>query len=224
MSIMLVVLIVIAVVVYKKTSEKMQDQEQGQQTEETGIEFPYLLDEGKVEVTSMFQYSGMNPDCNNEMQDNIVALSFTNTSSEYLKSIILKAVLKDETSVIFEAFDIPAGKSVMVFSKENIAWNTKNKCMELTAECEFETEVSTIENKIIVETEETNVIIENNSEEELNNLIVYCHCLLEEDYYGGLSYSYPIEKISVGEKITIDASDCYMGEATVVRVEQNKQN
>ena len=35
----------------------------GAQPAESGIELPYALEDGQLEVTSVFQYTGDNPDC-----------------------------------------------------------------------------------------------------------------------------------------------------------------
>lgn len=77
-----------------------------------------------------------------------------------------------------------------------------------------------MEDEVEVKVKETEVILTNKSGEELKNLNVSCHCLFEEAYFGGLTYTYPVESIPAGESTTVQAEECYMGEAEVVRIGQ----
>ena len=47
------------------------------------VSFPYELEEGKIEILSLFQASVENPDCNNELGENTAALEIANKSEEY---------------------------------------------------------------------------------------------------------------------------------------------
>lgn len=183
--------------------------------------FPYELEEGKLEVTSLFQYSGSNPDCGDEEGENIASLSVTNKSDEQLVSAELTAVLLDGTEIIFEIKDVPAGKSVMVFSRDNISYEMSNACESISCTAEFSGESAIMEDQIAIQVDETTVTLTNLTEQNLTDLTVCCHCLLDEDYFGGLTYSYPVESIAAGESITLQAEECYLGEAAVVRIQQS---
>ena len=56
----------------------------------------------------------------------------------------------------------------------------------------------------------------------LSNLLLHCHCLIDGSYFGGLTYTYPVESIPAGQSIAVEAEDCYLGEAAVVRVSQDR--
>ena len=109
----------------------------------------------------------------------------------------------------------------MVFSFENISYEMSNKCKLITCTAEFAEGSANMEDKISIEVQETTVTLTNLTDEELTNLNVYCHCLLDDAYFGGLTYSYPVEVIEAGGSITLQAEECYLGEAAVVRIQEN---
>lgn len=239
-AVLLIVVLVVGVVILtgRKTGEKQMGEEEsapgsameGAAQEQQDIEkekktadiFPYQLEEGKLEVTSLFQFSGSNPDSGGEEGENIASVSLVNCSDEHLKSALITVVLTDGREVHFKVEDLPAGKSVMAFSAENEKYDLSTACEAIACTAEFETSDVVMEEKLSVDVEETAVTLTNHSAEDLENLTVYCHCLLEEEYFGGLTYSYSVEKLPAGENVAFDALDCYLGEAAVVRIEQGK--
>ena len=44
------------------------------------------------------------------------------------------------------------------------------------------------------------------------------HCVLDGAYFGGKSYQKNVEVLGAGESITLDALECYLGEAAVVKI------
>ena len=44
---------------------------------------------------------------------------------------------------------------------------------------------------------------------------------VDDAYFGGLTYTYPVENIPAGESVTLQAEECYLGEAAVVRISRN---
>lgn len=199
------------------TSEAAQPEE----TEPPSLPFPYQLEGGKLEVSSLFQFSGFNPDCDLEEGENIASLSFTNTSGEYLSSAVFTVVLRDGTELHFEAYDVPAGASVMAFSRDNAVYDTSVPCDDITCEAKFEPDAPLMADAVSVSVEETAVTLTNLTGGSLTNLVVSCHTLFEGSYFGGLTYSYPVETLDAGSSITLQAEDCYLGEAAVVRIVQN---
>ena len=184
--------------------------------------FPCELEDGKLKVTSFFQFTGSNPDCNGEEGENIASINLVNQSEKHLALARLTAVLSDGTEIHFEVSDIPAGKSVMTFSTENTDYELSNPCKEIICTmAEFENDSVVMEDKVSVTVQETEVVLTNTSEKELSDLTVYCHCLLDTDYFGGLTYQYPVDTIPAGESVTLQAADCYLGEAAVVRISDN---
>lgn len=190
------------------------------QDESTALQFPYQLEDGKLEVTSLFQFTGFNPDCNGEEGEDIASLSFTNTSEEYLTSAAFTAVLADGTQFHFEATDVPAGASVLAFATDNAAYDAATVCESITCDAVFEDTAPLMEEAISISVEETTVTLTNLTGENLTNLVIHCHTLFDGDYFGGLTYSYPVELVEAGSSVTLQAEDCYLGEAAVVQITQ----
>lgn len=203
----------------KEDTQGQQESESGQQVPDI---FPYMLEGGKLEITSFFQFSGTNPDAQDVDGENIAAITLRNHSGEQLKCAQITAALTDGREVQFEIKDLPAGKSAMVFSTENESYELSTACESISCTAEFETADVLMSDRCSFRVEETVVTVTNNSAEDMENLTVYCHCILDEECFGGLTYSYPVERIPAGESVTFDASECYLGTAEVVRVEQGE--
>lgn len=185
------------------------------------VSFPCQLAENSLSVTSLFQYSGDNPDCGGQAGEEIASLAVTNQSEKHLASAKLTMKLADGTKRVFQLTDIPAGQTVWVFAQDNGSFASSNTCKELKCEASFAEEQPLLAEQVAVETEGTSVTLTNLTDEDLAGLTVYCHCLFDGTYFGGLTYAYPVDGIPAGESVTIQAEECYLGEAAVVRVTRN---
>ena len=185
------------------------------------VSFPCQLAENSLSVTSLFQYSGDNPDCGGQAGEEIASLAVTNQSEKYLASAKLTAKLADGTKRVFQLADIPAGQTVWVFAQDNGSFTSSNTCKELKCEASFAEEPPFLADQVAVEAEGISVTLTNLTDEDLAGLTVYCHCLFDGTYFGGLTYAYPVDGIPAGESVTIQAEECYLGEAAVVRVTRN---
>ena len=96
--------------------------------ETTELEFPYIIDEGKLEVNSLFQFQGINPDSGNQEGTDIAAVVVKNISDLYLTSANICMEMSDGTKLEFLITELPAGKQIMAFS-------TENKILAEDAEC-----------------------------------------------------------------------------------------
>lgn len=196
------------------TGEQQVEQENSQ------IEFPYELQDGKLIVNSLFQSSIDNPDCNNEMGEDIASLEITNQSDEFCASAEITITMSDGTEISFTATDIPAGKKIWVFASDNKRVDLNDSCEKIESSAKFK-EVSMLEEQLSVSVDDTSITIQNLTENEITNLSVCCHCLFDDVYFGGLTYIYPLTVISAGGSVTIEADDCYMGVAEVVCIIPN---
>lgn len=194
------------------------DGSQGGEPENTGLAFPYVLEEGGVTVTSLFQSTIFNPDCGDAEGENIASLGFTNTTERHLARCEFTAVLTDGTQYHFLAEDIPAGQSASVFETDNAALDAAVPCESISCTAEFEAAAPVMADQIQVSVQGTQVTLTNIGGEDLPNLVVTCHCLLDGAVFGGTTYSYPMEALPAGETVTLSAEDCYLGEAAVVRI------
>lgn len=188
-------------------------------TEKDGVEFPYELENGKLLVNSLFQASIENPDCDNEIGEDIASLEIENQSEEFCTAVNVQVTMQDGSELSFSATNIPAGKKVWVFSTDNQSIAQENICEKIECTAEFG-ENSMMEDQVQYSVEDTTITIQNITDSEITDLSVYCHCLFEEAYFGGVSYCYSVEKLPAGGSVTMDADDCYMGTAEVVLIKK----
>lgn len=186
--------------------------------QEKGLAFPYELEDGMLSIDSVFQFTGFNPDNGNSEGENIAALTVVNQSEQHLASAQFTVKLADGAQLAFEITDLPAGQKAMIFEKENQVYELDDVCEEITDTAEFEDSSPVMADRLSAEVQETAVTLTNNSEEDLTDLLLHCHCVIDDAYFGGLTYTYPIESIPAGQSASVDAVDCYLGQAAVVRV------
>ena len=222
-AVILIAAIAIAAAAYTRKAGKSGNGKSDPAEEAGGdLIFPYEFADGKLKVDSLFQYSGLNPDCNNEEGEDIAALEIVNQSDEFCKSAEIEVVMQDGTELVFKAEDIPAGKKIWVFESDNQSVGQDETCEEIRDTSEFG-DVSLAEDQVAVSAQDTMITIENLTGEEITDLTVGCHCLFEDTYFGGATYSYPTGTISAGGQVTVDAADCYMGTAEVVWISKNEE-
>lgn len=186
----------------------------------TEIAFPARVEDGKLEITSLFQYSGDNPDCGGETGEDIGSLAVTNLSDQHLTRATFAVVLAEGEDLVFEVEDVPAGQTVWAFETTNTSYDAEDPCVDIGWSAEF-APAAPVPAGVATETSGTTVTLTNTTDEDLTNLIVHCHCWFNELYFGGLTYAYPVSSIPAGESIEIQAEECYFGEAAVVRVSKD---
>lgn len=217
LAVILILLIIWAVNVYRESSKEEKVQESQQE-----ITFPYELEDGKLEIESLFQFSGTNPDCEDKDGENIAALNIINRSEQYLSSAEIRINLADGTKLVFKVTDMPAGQSAMIFEKNNKSYDLSENCTSIEDTAEYEETTALMEDKLTIDVQDTTITLTNISDEDLTNLLLHCHCLFDEAYFGGLTYTYPVDSIPVGESVSLQADECYLGEAAVVRISQDE--
>lgn len=215
--VILILLIIWAVNVYRESSKEKKTQERQQE-----ITFPYEMEDGKLEIESLFQFSGTNPDCEDKDGENIAALNIKNNSEQHLSSAEIRINLEDGTKLVFEATDIPAGQLAMIFEKDNKIYDPSENCTLIEDTAEYEETTARMEDKLTIDVQETTITLTNISDEDLTNMLLHCHCFFDEAYFGGLTYTYHVDSIPAGGSVSVQADECYLGEAAVVRVSQSE--
>lgn len=212
----LLVLIVIAFGLGRKETTDSKGESKVPKEEET-ISFPYSLEKGKLIINSLFQASVQNPDCNDEIGEDIASLEIINKSEEYCEEAEINLEMQDGTKYKFKIFDIPAGKTLWAFELDNKSYTLDNACVKVKCKAVFDKE-SEISENIEYFVNDTAITIRNLTDVEMNKVSVYYHCLFEEAYYGGKSYCQTIESLPANGETSIEADECYMGAAEVVRI------
>lgn len=216
----LAIVALIAVVGWKMKEDKnAAEAEKSEEVQE--LEFPYELEDGKLVIDSVFQFSGSNPDCNDEEGENIASINLVNKSEQHLAHAEIKITTAEGKEFNFVVEDIPAGKAVMAFEKDNVVYELTDKCIAVESTAQFEDASVMRDEAVKIDVKETTITLTNISDQNLNNLVLHCHCLLDDAYFGGSTYTYPVEEIQAGGKAEIQADECYLGEAAVVRVSQD---
>lgn len=201
-----------------KKGTKTTDAEEIKENEKIEISFPYALDEERLLVNSLFQSSIENPDCDNEYAEDIASLELVNQSGKYLESAEITVHMSDDTELHMSVADVPSEQKVWVFDNQNQVLSSDATCISIECDAKYLDEAPLMKEQVVVEVNETTVTLLNQSEETLSGLTVECHCIIDGVCYGGLTYSYPVEDIMPNSSIVIEAEDCFLGTADVVRL------
>lgn len=183
---------------------------------------PYLLEDGKLEIESLFQYTGLNPDCYWQDGSNVGAVVLSNRSEEYLESLDMTVTMTDGTQLRFLIADIPAGKTVWAYDTNNTSFDSTSVIKDVQYEAVFVENTGLLPEQIDASVEGISVTLTNLTDGELTGLEMRCHSVLEGVYFGGTSYSYPVESIAAGGSVTVVAEDCFFGETEVTIVDYAK--
>lgn len=186
------------------------------------IAFPIALENGKLEIESLFSYTGLNPDADNADVSDSAAIVLVNRSGEYMAEARITMVLTNGDVANFVATDLPAGKRVMVFCADGAAADNDTGCVEVHCEAVFDPDASMEAERIAVSVDGMTVTVENLTGNEIPELVIYCRCPLGEEYFGGITYQYQVNSLPANGTATVDAWDCVLGMAEVVRIEINE--
>lgn len=180
------------------------------------LEFPYALEDGALEINSVFQYTGANPDCMWEEGENTGAIVLVNRSEKYLEKAEIAVTLSNEDVLRFQVSDIPAGETAWVFEMENGVYPVSEYCVSAEGKAKFSKDKGLTSEKVAARAEGMTLELSNSTDKDLQNLTVRCHILFNDAYFGGTTYSYQVENIPAGGSTTVEATDCFLGEATAV--------
>lgn len=183
------------------------------------VSFPYALEDSGLELISLFQYTGNNPDCGWAEGTDIGAVILKNETGRYLETLNLTVVMADGTELSFTASDIPHGKTVWAFEGENKTYDDAAGVAEIRCETTYLDGNGLVPDKVKAAAEGMNVTLTNVSGETLTGLAVRCHNILDGAYFGGTSYTYPVAEIPADGTAAVAAVDCVLGDVGITRVD-----
>lgn len=186
------------------------------------VTFPLVLEDGKLEIENVFQFVGFNPDCGDQEGDDIASITVKNTSDTYLERADITLTADDGQVLHFSVTCLPAGKTAMAFSQENALAETDAVYGNITCEAVFDTNASMNDDKISVSIDGSRITLRNKTGKEITELIVYCRCTLGDQYFGGITYTYTVNNLAPYGTAEVDAVDCILGMAEVVRISVNE--
>lgn len=219
-GIVLIALIILLAIlaVHNRSLKKQEDQKEADKKAATSLELPYQFDDGKLEMESVFSYAGPNPDNNGEEGDNIAAIQMKNCSDTYLASAQITVTAGDGTKLTYQVEDLPAGKTVTAFEIKNQELPDKLTIHKIDAKTEYSDDVSLHEDTLTITTEDMNIGLTNISQEAIQNMTVIYHDVMDDEYFGGKSYQKTVESLAAGASTTVNAEECYIGEAAVAGI------
>lgn len=192
-------------------------EEDAEETDE-GLAFPYLLEEEQIQVDSLFQYSGINPDAENAECEDVAAIQMKNNSEQYLESAEVSVELSDGTAYSFVVQDIPAGKSVIAFESGNTSYDGKTGVAFIEAKTAYSSEAGVKEDEVKVTSDDNGVQISNISGDAIGTMKVKYHCVMDDMYFGGISSETEVDGLAAGESTAVDTSESILGDADVVSI------
>ncbi len=203
------------------TAEPLRTEDEPE-TVSFGVGLPYELDGGSITVLSLFPSSVSNPDCGEEMGEELASLEVQNTSGRHLARAEIDILLMTGETLRFVIEDLPAGMSVWAFDTANQSMAADAVCAEITCTAEYEPETPLSSDVLEITAEGTMVTLRNRTEENLAGADVSFRCLFDAAlYYGGRTWTYATGPIPAGGSVTLDVYECYLGTAEAVRVSLN---
>ena len=113
---------------------------------------------------------------------------------------------------------LPAGKTVTAFEVQNQELPDKPAVKKIDAKTQYSNDVSLHEDALTITVEDTNIGLTNISQEAIQNMTVFYHDVMDDEYFGGKSYRKTVESLAAGESTTVTAEECYIGEAAVAGI------
>lgn len=195
--------------------------EAGKYVIEEPADFPILLENGGLEITSVFRYDGINPDCSNQQGNDITAIEVRNLSDVHLKNAVITMGSSDAGILHFNVSELPSGKAAVVFAAGNDVSDDNTIFGDVLCEADFEPGASVQAEKVSVSVEGTHITLTNKTAAEIHDIDVYCRSVLDDRYFGGVAYSYTINNLPAYGTAEFEAADCILGFAEVVRIDIN---
>lgn len=183
---------------------------------ETGVTLPYELADGRLIVRSFFQSTMPNLDGDGELGEDLGTLEVENVSGQFLVEARITVRLSDGTDLTFVVTNLPAGQTVWVFNAEGASIDLQPECTEILCETEFASAPDVMSESLSFAVDGTAVTVTNLTDEPITGLTVGCHCLMENIYLGGVTFTYPVDDLPANGSVTFNADDCYFGTAEIV--------
>ncbi len=185
------------------------------------VTFPLLLEDGKLEIESVFQFDGINPDCGNQPGNEIAAIVVKNLSDTYLSAAQISLETSAAEELHFAITDLPAGASTMAFDVNNVSTDTTASYGNTVCEATFDADASMNSSAVSVSVDGIHITLQNLTDSTINEVVVYCRSTLGDQYFGGITYTYKVNNLTAGGTAELDAVDCILGLAEVVQIAIN---
>lgn len=191
-------------------------------TESHVVSFPFVSEDGILQITSLIQFDGPNADMDQSEVADIAGLQVVNISEQYIEEADVRLVMTDGQEYSFLIQDLPAGAGAAVFERSSLLYDGKTDCSDI--ECTAQTaDVSLEEDTVAVRTDGAAITVTNISEYPIHNMTVIYRCMAEDIYIGGISYQIPVPELDPGDSFTYEDTACQMGTPHVVRIQETQK-
>lgn len=184
-------------------------------------EVPCVLEDGKLELKSVFPFTGINLDCGWQEGTNIGTIELTNVSDQHLVQAEVQLVMSDGVTLSFVIQELPAGATVWAFDTNNTSYSESAYCTSVTSTAEFEDASQIMEGTVEIAVSGMDISVTNRGSETLENLQITCHSVLDGVCFGGSVFTYSAASIAPGGTANVLATDCFLDTAAVVRITAN---
>lgn len=179
------------------------------------------LDDGNLQVESLFGSAISNPDCNMEDGENTASLQIRNVSGKYLAHGRIEVSDDKGTTYTFVVDDVPDQSEIVLFDTGNQQLPSGNvTAVRGTADTSYTDETSLLNNGINAADTDGVISLQNQITESYDNLQVTYHTVMDDLLYGGTSYTTDSGQLAAGESVMLDTSEAWTGEAQIVRIEK----
>ncbi len=190
-----------------------------QSTASSASPFPStLVAGGKLRLLGLTRSNAENPDNAGIYGENIATLVVKNISKEHLQHAEIRVTLENGKTLYFTVWDLPAGKTAMVFDSRGSLYDGKTPYQQIHCDPAFTAGDQKMSEQVDFYIVENEVTVQNITQEPLEGLQVVCHSVINGNIFGGAVYTYTVDSLEPGQSITLDASDCAPGEPLVVGI------
>lgn len=213
-GVLLILVLIIVYAVFRQNREEHADKIEREEL----VEFPYISEDGGVQVTSLMQFTGPNPDSENTDGEDIAGIQVKNISDQYLKEAELVLQMDDTSEYTFLVKDLPAGSETVAFELENQSYDGQTACRKIQCTAQM-SDTSMREDAVQITVDGSKLIITNITEQQIDNAAVIYRCTTGDSYIGGVSYEIPVSGLASGESFEYEDTACIFGSPQAVGVE-----
>lgn len=196
-----------------KAQELVQQTEDGEYVEDKSYT------EGEITCDEISLFSGQFvEDGRDELVENVAAILVTNHSDKFLELATLIYDIDGETAT-FVATGIPAGKSAWVMEKSRMVISGDAKFTYQGSTTSYKENVVASTDKIEITADANMLTAVNNTDEAMENIVVYYKVLHDDgNYFGGITYVVDFGSVGAGESAETLAGHYQEGSTEIVRI------
>lgn len=175
---------------------------------------------GDISCSGLAIFSGQFvEDGRDELVENVAAIQVTNNSEEFLDLATLLYDLDGQTAT-FVATGIPSGKTAWVMEKSRMKAKGDSAFTYKGSTTVFKSNVASSTDQISVAVDGNNMIVTNNSDKEMETIVVYYKVLHEDgNYFGGITYVTDFQNVKAGNSAQSMAGHYKEGKTEIVRID-----